>query len=473
MMPFLPETLVSIVIVALFCLTLAKNRIAPRTLAGLKALAAAAVFGCCVATFDQSATIFFGAYHVDLFSQGFKAVVALGLFFTCLLSREWDPVSAERSVESQIFLWTGALGMMLIASAVDILALFVSLELSAYSLYLLASLKPGPRNAESSVKYLIFGAAVSGISLWGLSLMTGFAGTTSIPAIMAALPALTAQPVFVLGAALFSFSLLFKLSAFPMHFWAPDVYESAPTPAVNYIATASKAAAVAVLIRLAMLSGMPPVLVSVIGVLAFASMTLGNTAALLQTDVKRLLAYSSVAQAGYILVGLLSGTREGYATAFFYAFAYVIMNSGAFLVTLLVARSINHDNPQVSDFDGLAERSPLLALILLLSLLSLAGIPPLLGFTAKWMLFTSAMMKGHWFLVLWAVLNSVVSLFYYLTLVKHAYLGKPKIKGDLRIPAALKVAALCIFAALVVIGVYPTYFIGLAEKAVLLALPAA
>jgi NADH-quinone oxidoreductase subunit N len=188
--------------------------------------------------------------------------------------------------------------------------------------------------------------------------------------------------------------------------------------------------------------------------------------ALLQTDVKRLLAYSSIAQAGYILVGLLAGSFEGYSSAFFYAFAYILMNAGAFLVTLMVAKSIGHDNPQISHFDGLAERAPFLSLLLLLSLLSLAGIPPLVGFTGKWILFSAAMDKGHWFLVLWGVLNSVVSLFYYLTLVKHAYLEKPKIGTPMAVPLYIKTLGLALFCAIILLGVFPNLFITFAQEAV-------
>ena len=463
---FLPEIILSLAAAALLCFTLAKTPKTAPFVSGFMLAAAALVLGGCILSLYQSGDLFSAGYRIDLFSQGFKTITAIGLFLTVLFSAEWNAIPPNRQIEYNLFLVTGALGMMMMASAVDLLSLFVAIELSAYSLYLLAALKPGKRSAESSVKYLIFGATTSGAALWGLSLVVGLAGTTSLAVILQNLPALSAQPAFILGGALFSLSLIFKLSGFPMHFWAPDVYESASTPAVSFIATASKAAAVSVLIRILSFTGASAPLSAAVGVLAFISMTLGNTVALVQTDVKRLLAYSSIAQAGYILLGLLSGTPQCFSTALFYAFAYVIMNSGAFLVVTLVAKAAHHDNPQISHFDGLAERSPFLALVLLLSLLSLAGIPPLLGFTGKWILFTSAMEKGHWFLVLWAVLNSVVSLFYYLTIVKHAYLGKPKDSTPLVCSPAMSAAGLAIFAALVGIGVYPAFFISFAEKAI-------
>jgi NADH-quinone oxidoreductase subunit N len=338
--------------------------------------------------------------------------------------------------------------------------------LSSYSLYLVAALRKGRQNAESSVKYLLFGAITSGFFLWGLSLLAGLAGSTSLMDIAVNISTLATQPAFLVGLFFASLSLLFKLSGFPMHFWAPDVYESAATPAVNFIATASKAAAIALLIRILMATGVPQAFMSVLAVIAFASMTLGNTVALVQRDVKRLLAYSSIAQAGYILVGLLAGSADGYSSSLFYAFAYIVMNTGAFLVVMVVAKIASNDNPQLNHFDGLAERSPFLALILLLSLLSLAGIPPLVGFTGKWILFLAAMEKGHWFLVLWGVLNSVVSLFYYLTLVKHAYLEKAKKSEPIRLPFSLKCLGLVLIVLLIGLGVYPNLLITLAQTAI-------
>ena len=418
------------------------------------------------AALHSSGSLFSSSYRVDLLSQGFKAILSLSFIITILFSREIISIPKSKEPEYFFFITTAALGMMMLTSAVNILTLYVSLELSSYSLYLLSGLKQDRLSAEASVKYLIFGAATSGVFLWGFSLIAGLSGTLSLLEISQNAAALAIQPAFLLGVAFVSFAFLFKLSGFPAHFWAPDVYENAATPAVAFIATASKGAAVAILIRVLMATGIAHPFVIVLGVIAFISMTLGNCVALVQQDVKRLLAYSSIAQAGYILVGLLSGSADGYSSSFFYALAYILMNSGAFLVTLMVAKSVAHDNPQISHFDGLAERSPFLALILLLSLLSLAGIPPLVGFTGKWILFSAAMNRGHWFLVLWGVLNSVVSLFYYLTLVKHAYLEKPKTASPLSVPLPIRLLGLALFFALVLLGVFPDTFITFAQQAI-------
>lgn len=466
----LPELILSAISVLLLCLTLAKEQISEKSLSRLMIVCAFILIAACALSLNCAGIIFRQSYRIDLLSQGFKTLIAISFLVTAYFSGQWNAIPKNRLIEYWLFLTTGALGMMMMTSAVDLISIYVSLELSAYSLYLLAALKIGERNAEASVKYFVFGATASGISLWGLSLIVGLSGTTSATQMIANLPALSTQPAFILGLALFSLTLVFKLSGFPMHFWAPDVYESASTPATTFIATASKAAAVAILIRVLMFSGVPAAFSSVLGALSFISMTLGNSAALVQKDVKKLLAYSSIAQAGYILMGLLPGTPAGFSTSFFYAFAYVLMNSGAFLVTTLVAKDANNDNPQISHFDGLAERSPFLALLLLLSLLSLAGIPPLVGFTGKWILFTATMEKGYWVLVLWAVLNSVVSLFYYLTLVKHAYLLKPKTTSPFPVSGEFKIIGLCLMAALVMIGIFPAVFITFAEQAIALGL---
>jgi NADH-quinone oxidoreductase subunit N len=463
---FLPETIVSIAAMALLLLTLAKQDSISKILHPFMLTLGFVILAACVSCARLEGDLFYSTYKIDLLSQGFKCVLALAFLLTVLFSQKTISIAENRRLEYYFFLLTALLGMMMIPSSSDILTLYLSLELSAYSLYLLSALRQDKKVPEASVKYLIFGAATSGVFLWGLSLIAGLAQSTSLIEISKNIPSLAVQPAFGLGLVLVSFSFLFKLSSFPVHFWAPDVYESSSTCVTNFIATASKAAAVSVLIRVLMWVEVSDAFVTILGILAFISMTLGNCVALIQKDIKRLLAYSSIAQAGYILVGLLAGSPEGYSSSFFYAFAYVVMNSAAFLVVILVANSLGQDNPQTGDLDGLAERSPFLALILLLSLLSLAGIPPLVGFTGKWILFSAAMDKGHWFLVLWGVLNSVVSLFYYLTLVKHAYLEKPKISNPLHVPIPIKITGLLLFLALVGLGVFPNFVITFAQQAV-------
>lgn len=463
---FLPETVLCVLITLYLCLTLVQKAPSARALITLAGFGATAVLAASLFTLNASGELFSGTYRVDLLSQSFKALVALGFIFTVFISGEAVALPGLRLIEYHLFLASSALGMLMIPSSVNVLTLYVSLELSSYSLYLLTALRQDRRNAESGIKYLLLGAAASGVFLWGASLVVGLSGSASLADIARQAPLLAAEPAFFLGLVFVLFSFLFKLSSFPVHFWAPDVYETAATPVTTFIATASKAAAVAVLVRVLSASGVSAGLASLLGLFAFISMTLGNAVALVQKDVKRLLAYSSIAQAGYILVGLLAGTPDGFACSLFYALAYLLMNAGVFLVLSLVGKSAKTDNPQLSDFDGLAERAPKLALLLLLSLLSLAGIPPLVGFTGKWVLFSAAMDRGHWFLVLWAVLNSVVSLFYYLSLVRHAYLEKPAAGAPaLVMTLPMKLLGLGLLLAIVLLGVFPAPAISLAQRA--------
>ena len=466
MLLFLPETILLVLIVVLLCLTLKPKADSAKSINSFMVIVGFVVLLGTYTSLSGSGTLFSETYRVDLFSQGFKLILALAFLCVVVLSALSISIAERKTLEYYIFLCSATLGMMMLTSSSNILSLYVSLELSSYSLYILSGLKQDRRSAESGVKYLIFGAATSGLLLWGLSLIAGLAGTTSLIQIAKAAPMLSNEPAFMLGLFFVTISFLFKLSGFPAHFWAPDVYESSASSVTAFIATASKAAAVAILIRFFLIAGVSANFSAALGILAFISMTLGNCVALVQQDVKRLLAYSSIAQAGYILVGLLSGSAEGYSSSLFYALAYVLMNTAAFVVVLLVSKDAGHDNPQLSHFDGLAERAPFFALVLLLSLLSLAGIPPLVGFTGKWILFTAAMEKGHWFLVLWGVLNSVVSLFYYLTLVKHAYLEKSKNPNPIAVPKPIKLLGLILFCALILLGIFPNQVITFAQQAI-------
>ena len=463
---FIPETLIVVLAMVLFFIMLAKKETSSKIVYPFMVFSGFLLIAACLFALRQSGDLFYDSYKIDLLSQGFKFLIGLAFLFTVLFSKEMFSIHPGRRPEFFFFLFTATLGMMMITSAVNILTLYISLELSAYSLYLLSALRQGRKIAEGAIKYLLFGAVSSGIFLWGFSLIAGLSGTLSLTEISKNIPMLILQPAFSLGLFFVSLAFLFKLSNFPMHFWTPDVYEVASTPVTNFIATASKATAVAILIRVLTLMGVSAAFVTILGALALISMTLGNCVAMIQQDIKRLLAYSSIAQAGYILLGLLAGSAAGYSSSFFYAFAYVLMNTGAFLVILLVAKSAGDDNPKIDHLDGLAERSPFLALLLLVSLLSLAGIPPLLGFTGKWILFSSAMDKGHWFLVLWAVINSVISLFYYLMLVRHAYLEKPKANIPVLVPLPFKILGLVLFCALIFLGIFPNFFINFAQQAV-------
>jgi NADH-quinone oxidoreductase subunit N len=280
------------------------------------------------------------------------------------------------------------------------------------------------------------------------------------------LPAAVTDPVVAIGLLLTLCGFFFKLAVFPFHIWAPDVYQGAANQVSAYIATASKVAAVAILTRIVALTGNgSPYLVHALVALSIVSMTVGNLSAIAQKDIKRLFAYSSIAHAGYVLIGILSMSASGYAAAVFYAMAVLVMKFTCFLVVVKVAD--NGENLDIGQLAGLHHRSPVLAMALMISVFGLAGIPPTVGFTGKLLLFTAAMENGYLTLILIAMANVVISLYYYLLVVKAAYLAEPELpQGSLSVSLPERILAGSLVAFMVVAGIYPSWFIDLAREAV-------
>lgn len=474
---FLPETFVLLACFVFFILTFAPCATVSERLFPISFSLALLILASSIAGLSAIGLLFGGCYQSDSLSQIFKVAIALGFLFVIAFSDKTIAINQCVRPEYYFFLSTATLGLMMLTSAVELLTLYVALELSSYSFYILVPLRRQKLlSAEGGIKYLLFGAAASGLMLYGMSLLFGITQTSYFSQMNStitewistgAIPPVLPLALFLILAAFF-----FKLSAFPFHFWAPDVYEAGATQVTAFIATASKATAIAVFLRLFQffgnsLSQFTPILIWI----SFISMTLGNLVALTQNDMKRMLAYSSIAQAGYMLVGLLTQTPEGYSAILFYAFIYIIMNAAAFLVTEQVGRNANQDNPQIETFAGLAERSPLLALTLLLSLLSLAGIPPLVGFIGKWVLFTAAMEKGYLWLVLAGVINSVISLYYYLMVVKQCYWAKPTVSEPLSLPIHIRLLSYVFILAIVILGIFPTFLITQAQNAIASVMP--
>jgi NADH-quinone oxidoreductase subunit N len=387
-------------------------------------------------TVGLQGTLFSGVYRADLFSQVFKVLLMIGLLLVIFLCSELKGIRESRHAEFYLLLSVCTLGMMVLVSSVELLTLYVALELTSYSLYILVALRKGQGlEREAGIKYFLLGASTSAVMLFGLACLYGAGRTTDLADLSRTLPVAIHTPLAFVGLLLTLAGFFFKLALFPFHVWAPTVYEGAANQVTAYIATASKAAAVAILIRLVALTGGASVdFAYVLLVLSLFSMTLGNLAAIVQKDFKRLLAYSAIAHAGYVSIGVVSMSQSGYASAIFYAAAYLVMNITCFLVLVKVAPE--GGNVLVTDLAGLHRRSPLLAMALMLGVFSLGGIPPTIGFTGKFMVFTAAMNKGYFFLVFWGMVNVVISLYYYALVVKAAYLLKqekefPKIKLSL------------------------------------------
>lgn len=411
-------------------------------------------------------TFFFQAYRVDLFSQVFKAILAVGLFLIVCICSELTGVDENRQPEFYLLLTICTLAMMMLVSAVELLTIYLSLELSSYSLYILVPLRRGHNvDVEAGIKYFVVGASISAIMLFGLATLYGATHTTYVVELVQILPGMLDRPMAFIGLLLTLCGFFFKLAVFPFHFWAPSAYQGAANQVTAYIATASKVAAVAILMRMVALSGGASIyLVYVLVALSIASMTLGNLVAIMQKDMKRLLAYSTIAHAGYVLIGILSMSPSGYASAIFYAAAYLIMKFTCFLVVVKVA--YDGSDLKVVQLAGLHHRSPLLAMALMVSIFSLAGIPPTIGFTGKFLVFIAAMRKGYFVLVLIAMINVVISLYYYLLIVKAAYLLKPDEElSPIPVSFSTKVFTGALVTAIIVFGVFPHYLLELARAA--------
>ena len=420
----LPELLQVLVILGLLLQSLAPPRTdggkhpGARTgwvpLAGIVVLAAAAF------SLAADGLMFREAYRIDSLSQFFKLAVALGFVIAAHNAAAQPSLEPDRRPDYFLLLALSALGLMLLASAVELITIYLALEISSYSLYALIPLRGrDPRAAEAGIKYILFGAAATALALFGLAyILSG--QHSSYLAVLGAKPWGWAEaPLGSAGLTLFMVGFFYKLALFPFHFWAPDVYEGTSNETAAYAATLPKLGAVVVLIRLsAMLApGLPAA--TILAVLAAASMTFGNLAALTQQDIKRLLGYSSVAHAGYVLVGLTAASAEGLAAAGFYSLVYVLMNLTCFWV---ICR-LSHDgrNLTLNDLNGLHGREPMLAFALAVAALSLVGLPPTAGFMGKLFLLSAAWNRGYNWLIIVAALNTAISIYYYLNLIRHAY----------------------------------------------------
>ncbi len=360
----------------------------------------------------------------DWLGFSFTLLFLFGAAVTCLLAM--DIKTLGQKGEFYLLLLVSTIGMNLMASSADLIMLFLAIETTSIPLYILAGFyKQDNKSTESGFKYFLFGAMTSAVMLYGFSLIYGFTGTTDIYEITEKVVTGEISLTLALGTLiLVMVGFGFKVSVVPFHFWAPDVYEGAPTPVAGFLSTASKAAGFAVLMRILLTIYADPVVIPywviVAAALSVFSMTLGNAMAIPQRNIKRLLAYSSIAHAGYALIGVAALSELGIASVVFYLIVYVVTNLAAFGVVAAVWRVTGSD--QIEDYAALSRRSPTLAIIMLVTFLSLAGMPPLGGFVAKFFVFAAAVNAGLVWLAIIGVLNAIVGLYYYLVVLKVVYL---------------------------------------------------
>ncbi len=403
---------------------------------------------------------FSGMLVIDPYAVFFEILFILIVAVMLLASYSYVGKYVKADGEFYTLMLFSATGAMFMASTNELITIYISLELTSIPLYIMAGLlRSGERSAEAAVKYVLLGAMSSAILLYGFALLYGLTGTTDLAGIARSVgTGIQNGNVMILIADLLILAGFgFKISAVPFHMWAPDIYEGSPTPATAFFSVASKAAGFAALIRVFMSGGLGQVnltsLTIIIAIIAIATMTLGNLVAAVQTNIKRLMAYSSIAQAGYILVGFVASIAgkhsDGDSAVLFFILVYVITNLGAFSGIIALANATGGE--KIEDFKGLAKRAPLLSAGTALCMLSLAGIPPMAGFVSKVFIFTAAWGEGLSWLVVIALLNTAVSLVYYGRIVKAMYFDAPLKEDHLTTPIGLSSSIALTTAALVVI----------------------
>ncbi len=427
----------------------------------------------------SSQAIFHNMLAVDSFALFFK-LLFLGIAALVILSSV-DYVSKFNRFQGEYhaLVLLAALGMMLMAATADLVSIYVALELVSISLYALVGFLKDSKSIEASLKYLLLGAVASAVLLFGMAMVFGFTGKTQLGEIAGVITAMSPQtilasPGLILGIVLLIAGFGFKIASVPFHMWVPDVYEGAPTPITAYLSVGSKAAGFAVILRVfSSAFGLPQSLSIewglIFAVLAAIGMTFGNVAALPQVNIKRMLGYSSIAQAGYLMVGLATigfstgADVVGRSTVLFFLASYSLTNLGAFAAIIAISNKLNSD--LIDDYSGMGKRAPLLALGLTLFLISLIGMPPAAGFMAKFYIFSGAVQHGLLWLVVIAVLNSVISAYYYLRVVKVMWLGEPVSEEKVPSSGALRVALALSCLGVLLLGLIPGLVMKLTELA--------
>lgn len=410
---------------------------------------------------------FSGMFISDGYSMFFKLIFLTSLILSVLISVRYIDIAKVNFGEYYSLLLFSTLGMMLMASAGDLIVLYLGLELMALSTYILAGfIRYDRRSNEAALKYFLLGAFASAILLFGISIVYGLTSTTDIRAIAAHLSAKGANPQMMTALVLLAVAFAFKIAAAPFHMWAPDVYEGAPTSVTAFMSVGPKAAGFAALGRVFLVAfgSLHLEWVQILVPLSIITMAVGNVLAISQTNIKRMLAYSSIAHAGYALLGVIAGNSEGLASMMNYIFIYAFMNMGAFAVVILM-RSEDFKGESIRDFQGLAKTHPLASALMLVFMFSLTGIPPTAGFVGKFYIFMAAIGAGYTWLVVLAVIFSAISAYFYLRIVIYMYMKEPEQEVTLSTSPAINIALALSIIMVLLLGVLPGRLIELARTA--------
>ncbi|MEW5693149.1 MAG: NADH-quinone oxidoreductase subunit N [Candidatus Hydrogenedentota bacterium] len=454
-----PELILSLIILSfiLICIVIDRNRrkqiVIPLSILGLSIYGLSLL---CLSNKITTLPAFGGLLTIDTFGIYFKITVSIATVITFIISVPSKEIKSERFAEYTIFLFTALLGISFLVSSTHFLMLYLSLEILSIPCYLLATFSLDKKSSESGLKYMVYGAASTGIMLFGMSLIYGRTASLDLFEISGSLSSslISSDLAVTLGLIFILIGLGYKTGFFPFHMWVPDVFEGAPTPVTAFFSVAPKTASIAVIARLFMQILDPcskygnvdwPMLFAVISAI---TMSIGNLCALPQTDVKRLLAYSSIAHIGYIFMGLAVPEIFGMFAINFYIFVYTLMNIGAFSVVSVLGKS------GINEFNGFGRKSPLLSVAMTVFLFSLTGIPPLAGFIGKYYLFISVLNIKMYWLVLLAVLNSVVSLYYYARIIKAMYFEVSETDSLFVAPFYIKFTIFLIMLLVFILGIY-------------------
>jgi NADH-quinone oxidoreductase subunit N len=461
----LPELVLTFAALVLLVADAVVPRARQSVLGWIAAAGLLATLGCTLAVAGAHTTAARGLVAVDGFAAFFHVLFLLAALLTVLMSVRYLDVEDARPGTYYFLVLSATLGMMFMASGIDLITIFIGLETMAISFYILAGfLKPNRRSNEAAVKYFLLGAFSLGLLLYGMSLLYGLSGSTSLRTIATALAGHERALPLVLAVILIVAGVGFKIAAVPFHMWAPDVYEGAPTPITAFLSVGSKAASFAMLLRI-FLEGLPSMSADwrmLFYALSVVTMTLGNVAALTQGNIKRMLAYSSIAHAGYLLIGVVSGTPRGVSAMLIYLFIYAFMQIGAFAVVVLLRRR-DVIGDELKDLSGLYFRSPAAAVAMLIFMLSLGGIPPTAGFMGKFWLFGSAIEAGYVWLAVIGVLNSAVSLYYYVRVIVFMWIKGEAAGSPIVVGPAMTTALAVTLVATLVLGMFPRPLFELAE----------
>lgn len=461
----LPEIVLSVFgIVVMLLDPVMDERRSQKLLGGIALLGSLAAIAATLYQAQFPGLAFSDMVRVDTFSVFFHFLIAAIAAVTILSSYEYMEVQQIRAGEYYALILFGAVGMSLMSSAMELVLIFIALEISSISTYILAGFRRHAAiSSESSLKYFLLGSFATAFFLYGVALMFGATGSTSIGVIGDTLQTEMIPLLAYVGIALMFVGLAFKVAAAPFHIWTPDVYEGAPAPVVGFMSTAPKAAVFAVLLRI-MFEAHAPGRLQLVWVTAALSMTIGNISALVQNNVKRLLAYSSIAHAGYLLVAFAALPENGIPAAMFYTASYAAMNVGAFAVVSHIAGA-GERRVAMEDYAGLGRRAPLLAATLTIFLLSLIGIPITGGFFAKFYVFSAALQANLVWLTIIGVLNSAIGAYYYLRIIVVMYMREPKEDTPIApIPLGLGSALAISLAATIYLGVVPGRVLEIASR---------